>query len=883
MIEGLVPGTTNSFYANHVGLMERVVVREFPLTPATEWRRGAWEQLCAVSDTRIVRCIEAREESGWRYEVSAVPPSMTVREWMACHRPSFADIEALMKQMVAALGALHAQGVVHLNIRPETLHIDESKGDPVYLLGGLDEATLYTQPEIAPSEIDPFYAPPEAVSATNHPTGTRLCAWDWWSVGRVVQEFLLGQHVFSLVFDCAVAPMTAELRARAELLQLEQAPAGVRAGAMDFTIVDPGCMPLLRGLLTSAHEARWGLDAVQRWLKREPVRDHYDLPRDARMWNWKGRIFTVAEAAEFFTRAENWDAGEDMLFDAEQADTLAHFLREAPAYRADWDRLQAVCDLAESAEWGQLPVAVRRTVTAAAAWLALSAGAGSRGTLRVRGQTIDLPGLGELLRLSGNETGVALLLSLLSPPLTAFVEPLDATAARVLKSLAPKGGAAVMRALERGWVDPNDAAAQARLLELSLQSGAVLRERADLLRAGYATNVDAQLAAMLANKSPEPWELVVLAFTGEAPERHGYITHEDWRRQRTAALKAEGERIAAALWWLRLRQLFATGRLWGAPSLVFAAVTLALTAVAGWWTRDWAATTLLAAALLLSRVWLWWRLRGIVRRYHPAVAPWKWGDGAHRAAEEATRMVAGLGERGADLTGQLRKVRLGMAEIASKDAPAPDIAEPQWWDLRLALVLASAVCVGVAVRPLVLPRDSAVKTRNVASHPPAIKTKAEPAQPTNVPAVARAPKPNDPAVLLASGKYEVVDDGFGRRLRGPLKKWDFFAPPRPAALEIEAQAPASPEQRAFALVSGTLLLQPYARKSVSAILAVRVPTTRGFGVMLFNARDRQLLDHDVFLVRAPLAERTWYRVRQRRVFFLGSPLPLDAEISLAQP
>jgi hypothetical protein len=56
--------------------------------------------------------------------------------------------------------------------------------------------------------------------------------------------------------------------------------------------------------------------------------------------------------------------------------------------------------------------------------------------------------------------------------------------------------------------------------------------------------------------------------------------------------------------------------------------------------------------------------------------------------------------------------------------------------------------------------------------------------------------------------------------------------------------------------------------------------------MLFNARDRQLLGRDVFLLQEPMTDQTWYQLGARRVLFLGSPLPLDAdlaEISLAPP
>lgn len=881
VVEAACPDRPDAFYANHVGLMERVMVRQFPIGPANEWRRGAWERLNALTEAKVVHCIEAHEEDGWRYEVSAIPPSMTMREWMACHRPNFADIEDVMRQMATTLGALHAEGVVHLNLRPETIYIDESKGEPVYVLGGLEQATLYTQSELRPDDANPFYAPPEAAGGAVQVAGTRLCAWDWWSVGRVVQEFLIGHHVFSLVFDCDVSRMTPELRAKAELLQLEKEPTGVRPGALEFTLVDAGCMSLLRGLLTTACDARWGLDAVQRWLQREQVRDHYDLPRHARLWNWRGRGFTLAEAAEFFTQPENWDTGEDLLFNAHEPGTLAHFLHEVPSHRADWERLQAVCDLAESSAWDQLPVIARRTVTASLAWLALAAGAGVRPTLRVRGQAIDLPGLGDLLKESGNDLGVALLSALLLPPVIQFVDTLDAMSARVLRTMAAKAGLAVQRALEHGWLDANDGAHHARMFELALESGATLRERVDLLRAAYATNADPKLAEVFANKAPEPADLVVLAFTAEEPEKHGFISHENWRRQRCAALKAEGEGIVGILFWMRLRQLLTQAKLWGAPSTVFAGTVLALTVAVGVISRRVEPTAAVAGALLASRVWLWWRVRGMMRVFDPATAPWGWMDGWRRTAEEAERVAAGKPIRTGELAQRLREIRRELADLATPESPSPKLSEPQWWDLRGSIVLAVTVAVASLAHPLWREPVPEEPVRMA----PAVATDTAVAEPV-AKAIPEDRPPEDAeldaAALLATGRYEVVDDGFGRRLRGPLRRWDKFAPPVVPRREIEAHAGVTPEQSAFALVSGTLLLQPYPRKSVRVKLAVRVPTTRGFGVVLFNTRDRDLVDREVMLVAEPLEDGQWYQLGGHRALYLGSPLPMDAEISLAR-
>jgi hypothetical protein len=503
-------GGTNCYVAEQGRTGRKVLIRASEVVEATEWRRGAWDRLCALPDLQTVRSLSAEEERGWRYEISALPPPMNLKEWLACHRPNFTEIESMVRQVSATLGALHAQGVVHLNIRPEAIFIDESEVEPIYLLGGLHEATLYTRPELLSSEVDPFYAPPEAAGEERHPPGTRMCAWDWWSTGRVIQEFFLGRHVLGVVLDCDVSKMTPELKERAEALLLERAPAGVRAGALEYMPPEPALMPLLRGLLTGSFEARWGWDAVQRWLRHEPVQDHYDLPRGARLWVFKGRGFTIGEAADFFTQAEHWDEGEDMLFQADQPDSLVAFLKDSPAHKEHLERLQSVCDLSEQPAWADVPTVARRTVIAGLAWLSLANGSGVRAATRICGQTVDVLGLAELLRSRGASSGVALISALMSPAVIEFIDSFDAPAARTLKSIAAKGLEAIKHGSEHGWLDADDTAARAKIFELALKAGALLRERIDLLRSSYATTANSGLAAVFSEKIPGPRGIVIL-------------------------------------------------------------------------------------------------------------------------------------------------------------------------------------------------------------------------------------------------------------------------------------------------------------------------------------------------------------------------------------
>lgn len=884
-LRAVYPGARHSFLAEDVGQMEKVLISARPIQGAIDWRRRAWAQLSALESLQTLRCREAIEADGWRYEIMAAPPPMNLQEWIAAHRPGLAEVEVLMRQLSETLGALHAEGLVHLNLRPETIHIEEGKGGLEYWLGGLQEVTLFNQPDLIPIEVDPFYAPPEAAGLTRHSPGPTLCAWDWWSLGRVVQQFLIGGHVLGLILNRDVSVPTPELRMRAELLLQEKEPPAVRAGAVEQMEVEPAALPLLRGLLTGSSDARWRKEAVQRWLQHETVPDYYDLPRTARLWSLGEQVFTIHAAAEYFTRPANWAQGEEMLLNTEQPGTLANFLNQTPAYRSDWDRLRTVRELAESPAWAEVPSEARRTMTAAIAWLVLSATGGGRAIFRVRGQAMDNSGLTHLLKSPGGSESVMLFRALLNPSVLEYVEALDPGSGRMLQSVIARGGVALKAALENGWLHPTDSAGFIRLFTLSLERMGALQERVHLLHASYATSRHPELARLLSSRTLTPPETVILVFTGEMPDQCGYVTHADARNERYHLLKSEVDRIAVMLAWLRLHQLLRIGRLWGLPWPIYAAIAGGVIGIVALFSRSETATIVVTAALLFSRLWLWQRVKDTFRRAVPQAKPWSWRDGYERTTAEVGRITADVGVAGiAGFPRQLQALQSDMAGFAAEARRAPPVAVPSWWDLAGVMVI-SAVVVVVAL----LQSISSVHEALRGDEPVVV---AAPKAAVALPVLSRVENPDrsvaieqvaDPASLLATGRYEVVDDGFGRRLRGPLKKWDSFSPAQVEPLAVEARAVASPEQAAFAVVSATLALQPYLRDSISALVAVRVPTTRGTGLLLFNARDRQLLEREVLLVSRPLKELTWYELDGRRVLYVGSALPLDATISLAPP
>ncbi|HET7537729.1 MAG TPA: serine/threonine-protein kinase, partial [Candidatus Didemnitutus sp.] len=864
-------GGGNLFYAKTVASSETVHIRATRITESVEWRRGAWErirELPMAAQVKIIGCIEAQEEEGWRYEVMNAPPPTSLREWMACNKANKAVVDDLLQQLSLVIGALHAQGVVHLNLRPDTIYVDDSRDDAMgIVLGGIEEATLYTQPMLVLTDFDPLYAPPEAAGKKTHPPGTGLCAWDWWSVGRIVQEFLLGRHVMHIVVGSGPAPATnAELRARAELLLLEQEPPGLRAGAVEaMGPLMPSLKSLMRGLLTAPRDARWGAENIRRWLAGETVPNHYDLPREARLFVWKGRGMPLGEAIDFFTREENWADGEENLFNPEKPETLSFFLSSVPDHAGDWTSLQSIFEVALLPAWGSVSVEVRRNIIAAAAWLTLAHRLEQRVPLRVLGQTIDIAGLAALLDDSRNENGAALVQALMGELCLKLISPLDPAAARMLSRLGKVSNEALQRAEANVWLDRADRAGQARVLRLSLDPESALASRVARLRSNYASCRDPELARLLNSKELPTWASIILVYTAEDPIGFGYITHTDWNRQQVQGLQARSQRLATALFWIRARQALAAGRPVTSTWPVFVTSWLAVVVAGMIFLDDDLTTIAVAVGLLGLRLAISWRVGKWARQVDPEGKPWNWRNGPRHCTLEMARCFPdGKISPRAQIEQQLRQIDSeAVALQASGFRPAyasVPLLGDLWGGLMVGgLAFAFLTVYSAATWPGREHGRNAWLPKGLQSGTARDNSTADASGPAGN-AAANALEGLSPEMMqkVAKGEYEIIDDGFGRRLRGPLTKWESFAPASVQALPVLTRQASTPLQQAYAKVSAELLLSPYGHNAVNVFLAVRVPTAQGFSLMVFNGRDRRLEGTQAFSLGQSLSEHTWY-------------------------
>ncbi len=854
------------FLATDVTAMEDVVLHARPIDESVGMRRDAWQRLAQLDSDGLVPLIEAHEENGWRYEVTAVPPGVPLREWMAAHRMGLPEIETLVRQLAVQLETLHENGVVHLRVQPSSVFIVDDEHGWQVKLGGFEAATLHTQTDLVPIAVNPYYAPPEAAGLFRHKPGVELCAWDWWGLGRVVQEIVHGNHVYGLLFERDVTKEPPELRARAEAALLDRDPSGVRAGAVELLPDSTSARVrlLLRGLLASSRDGRWQGDQIVHWGQGESVPDRYDLARDARLFRWGRRSFTVPEAAEFFLQPDYAFDGLLQLFPSRPEEpSMRSFLAELPSLRSEHERVEQILGYADSFAWQRHPLPARRAAVAGLAWRTLAPSSFSA-PLAVQRWRLDPTGLQEMLADAPPAEALGFAHVLSNGAYGRAVEAVDAAAGRTLALLAGAGFDALQLALARGWIAVADEAVQAHLLWFAFEAEKDLTARRDRLRSAYATVAEPELAALLAKEKPSRAELVLLAFAGERAREFGFVTHAEWGARRAAELNELAGRLRAAIFWQRAaRVIVATPGLlgrWPAFLAVWAA-PLAL-AAAG---RAWAWMAVLAGVALGARWAARAGLNALLRTQAPGAAPWTWRDGPARAARAARDAVATLdaSQRANALAAfavacdEIRQ--LSRKETASPTAPSRLLA---FWIAGVALC---AIPVGFCLLPWV-----GIDFAPRAAVPPLVRQVS----------VARPPETTESA---DGALYEMVNDGFGRRRRGPLRAWDIASTP-PQPITVLRINPASASQRAYARVGAELLLEPYPRKDLKVTLAVPVPANGEWAVVLYDTGESELADRRTFFLPGAPLEKQWYWLGNRRVVYLGPPPRLpELQKTLAPP
>jgi hypothetical protein len=850
-----------SYDAVDINLLENIVVHVTSINEQTEMRAQAWRELKSLNMPGLLAGDETFDEGEYRYEISHQSPKATLREWAAARKASLDDVQSLVQQLSDVIIAMHDRGVVHLNLQPDTIFIlSENEGLKVGI-GGVEHATVYNQPGLIPVPVDPMYAPPEAAGLAKHSPGAALRAWDWWSLGRIIQELVLGRHVLSIVTNRDVSKPTPELRSRAEVMLLERDPRAPRAGAVELMPpMSQRLTDLLRGLLTSSRGGRWGTDEVLRWLKQQPVKDRYQLGRNEELFAWKDRVFTMEEAAEYFTREENWADGLTNLFDTEDAMTLVSFVGERPEYRPLRERIEELHKFTRIPNWSDLPEEVRRNAVTAAAWL-LIGGEGMR--LVLYGQPVDAACIKSLFARGNIADGVPMVKAITTLPFIQMIEQADPTAARLLSTLATAmAGETTLKAIKEGWLNLTNPADYARVLLLAMEPERKLLELRKVLQTRFACSREPHIQQLFSLEKLRHAELVLLASTAAQPERFAYVTHDEWTRERHEALKQRAERLARALFWLRLGQVLRAGYpIYGAWPVVLG-IWISVGVAAGWPAGagklpGWILGLVTGAAALRFASGLGLSL--LISRKAPGVAPWQFLTKIDRCTHEA---IAALGTeaiapRSAAVRDELAAISTEVAGLVLNPLPPPlpkaGRVLPAWAGALAGWSLAVLVLVTSYWKPTASSSTQTVDPKAAAAE-----------------AIEKA---------LKAGAGEVqrtAEDDFYDNPTKPRARWNVARPAEAPAVPLAKVKPASPDDVAMALIEGQRLLLPYQQSTVDSLIAVPVEGKSGSGLMLYDGRNRRVIERQVLLPAALPAEQSWIEVDKIKVFYAGPPPPPPA-------
>lgn len=851
---------------------EAVVVRSFRVSDSG--RSRTWSRLASLPSADALGLVEAEEKDGRRIEVTRQPKGQTLREAWNGRRLEADALAAVLGGLAQRLSELHEGGVAHLNLSPDTVRVVDGGAGLEVSLGGLETAIDIGGNHLVAVAVDPFYAPPEALGLFQHHAGPALRAWDWWSVGRTLQELFLGKHVLALMLDRDVSRRTPELMLRADQVLRDRSSAHKPGGVELMGDLPAPLRTLLRGLLSACRDARWGLADVRAWLEGSPVRERYHLAPNERLFLWKDRAYSVPEAAEHFL-ANEYPEAVNQILGATDPGTLYQFLGEDGTYRKLRDRVDGLSRLAEASAYAAFDPHVVREVMAALALCQL-AEPGSK--FRIRGRGVDTAFLRELLSPAAQPAGLDVVEVLVEYTTVQTLAQVDSAASGFLGQVERVASAALGLAARHHWCGRDNRAHRAAMLRWALESEAALCERWQAGRALYAASRDEALDAVFKAGKPGHAELCVLAFTLETPEAYSFVTHDAWRAAELERLHAEARRTAGALSWLHLGRALLTGSHVIGPLPVFLLYWLLVSALLAL-AYPGRATAAGALVILASA----WTLRAVLRRRVRRIAATSLpaesrrlprSRDCDRAAREMLAPGTSLSLRG--LQERLDELNAALVNVSPERAPRPHHQAVGFSSIRTTTLLVgimSALSASVLGYRVFQSPPTWPDLARAWFHPP----KAQPVR-------------QDPGASLA-GRQQMPggdDSRPGAELARPVETAGVVASTGDEASEVMEQvawrhrepdvlpAPtlrdvsdASPEQAESALRRGESVTKAFRSETITALVAVEVPNATGVALMLYDGRGRKLADRKVYVTGFVPMERAWLRLGERKAIFLS--------------
>ncbi|MBL8471513.1 MAG: protein kinase [Rhodocyclaceae bacterium] len=205
-------------------------------------RREVAERLARMDAAHKVRLFDSGVSDGHAYELMEYCAAGSLRGLLASGPLPAPRLLEVLREMAAAIAAVHAVRLLHRDLKPENVLIRRAQPLDLVLtdfgIASLQDATL----RFTGVARTLAYGAPESIAGVLDEKA------DYWSLGIILLEALQGRHPFA---DLSEAVILHRLATRG----MEVAGVG-----------DAGWRKLLRGLLLRDPKARWGAAEIQRWL-----------------------------------------------------------------------------------------------------------------------------------------------------------------------------------------------------------------------------------------------------------------------------------------------------------------------------------------------------------------------------------------------------------------------------------------------------------------------------------------------------------------------------------------------------------------------------------------------------------------------------------------
>ena len=192
-------------------------------------------------------------------------------------------VKSVIRQTINSLKILHDNNILHLDLKPSNMLIRSDKPFNIVLTDFGLSSTIDHDASKAQSRVNKGtdnYRAPEAYGGMYHKKT------DYWSLGMIIYELLLGASPFA-------GKTPAEVTGIVVLKNIEISDK-----------IDKIYFPLLKGLLTKNVNLRWGYDEVARWLAGEEVKyeteTRYNVPYKFN----KTEYYTLKELIAAFCSSE---------------------------------------------------------------------------------------------------------------------------------------------------------------------------------------------------------------------------------------------------------------------------------------------------------------------------------------------------------------------------------------------------------------------------------------------------------------------------------------------------------------------------------------------------------------------------------------------------